>query len=53
MGSRLAGRLLTSPLAFLVAGIADFVWFAGATLARSACSLTRRMRQAVSNIERR
>jgi hypothetical protein len=48
-----AGRLLTSPVAFLFAGIVDFVLLAGATISRSGCSLTHRMLQSVRKIERR
>ncbi|HTX32105.1 MAG TPA: hypothetical protein VMD09_12020 [Solirubrobacteraceae bacterium] len=34
MLARLAGRLLTSPLAFLLAGLLDFALFAGAAIRR-------------------
>lgn len=43
MPAQPAGRLLTSPLAFLAAGLLDFTFFAGATIARLACSLAHRM----------
>jgi hypothetical protein len=36
MGSRLAGRLLTSPLAFLLGGVADFVIYWVTALRRAA-----------------
>ena len=49
----MAGRLLTSPLAFLVAGIRDFALFAGATIGRSVCSFTHRMLRSAPNIARR
>ena len=50
MGSRLAGKLLTGPLAFLVAGLIDFGVFAGATFSRAVFSVTHRMLNALSNI---
>ena len=36
MGSRLAGRLLTSPVAFLLAGVADFLVYWVPVLRRAA-----------------
>jgi hypothetical protein len=53
MFGRLAGRLLTSPLAFLIAGLADFLIFAGATIRRGACSVTHRMLESIPKIARR
>ena len=53
MGSRLAGRLLTSPLAFLAGGVLDFFLFAGATIGRTVCSHAHRMFRALSNIDAR
>jgi hypothetical protein len=35
MGSRLLGRLVTGPIAFLIAGIADVAIYASASLRRS------------------
>jgi hypothetical protein len=48
--ARLAGRLLTSPVAFLVAGILDFGLFAAATIGRAMCSLAHRMLAAAPKI---
>ena len=53
MFGRLTGRLLTSPLAFLIAGVTDFLLFAGATIGRGACSLTHCMLKSVPKIARR
>jgi hypothetical protein len=39
MCARLAGRLLTSPFAFLFAGILDFTLFAAAVIRRGVRSL--------------
>jgi hypothetical protein len=36
MASRLAGRVLTSPIAFLVAGIADVLFYALGAVSRRA-----------------
>jgi hypothetical protein len=53
MSARLAGRLLTSPVAFLVAGVLDFALFASATIGRSLCSLAHRMLAAAPKIAAR
>jgi hypothetical protein len=53
MLGRMAGRLLTSPLAFLIAGLTDFLLFAGATIGRGACSLPHRMLKSIPKIARR
>jgi hypothetical protein len=50
--SRIAGRAITSPFAFLFAGILDFALFAGATIGRGLCSVSHCMRRAVPKIER-
>lgn len=52
VAARLFGRLLTSPIAFLVAGLLDFALYASATIARAVCSLTSRMLRSGPNIAR-
>ncbi len=53
MFGAIAGRLLTSPPAFLLAGLLDSLLYLGATIGRSVCSLTDRMPESLSKIASR